>query len=57
MEIKEPLKIDYENDSVESIVEKIEFAIEQHSSFLKVISKEELADYENMNKQRNWSKN
>ena len=57
MEIKDPLKIDYENDSVESIVEKIEFAIEQHSSFLKVISKEELADYERMNKLRKWSKN
>ena len=57
MEIKDPLKIDYKNDSVESIVKKIEFAIEQHSSFLKVISKEELADYEKMNKLRNWSKN
>ena len=57
MEIKEPLEIDYENDSVESIVEKIEFAIEQHSSFLKVVSKEDLEDYEKMNKLRNWSKN
>ena len=42
MEIKQPLKIDYENESFESIIEKIEYAIEQHSSFLKVISKEEL---------------
>jgi preprotein translocase subunit Sss1 len=57
MEIKEPLKIDYENESVESIVEKIEYAIEQHSSFLKVISKEDLAEYEKMNKLRKWSKN
>ena len=36
MEIKEPLNIDYENDSFESIIEKIEYAIEQHSSFLKL---------------------
>ncbi|MFY7936749.1 MAG: lysophospholipid acyltransferase family protein, partial [Flavobacterium sp.] len=34
MEIKPPLEIDYENDSVEKIVEQIEYAIEQHSSFL-----------------------
>ncbi len=39
--IKEPLKIDYENESFEEIIEKIEFAIEQHPSFLKVISVEE----------------
>ena len=57
MEIKEPLKIDYENESVESIVEKIEYAIEQHSSFLRVISKEDLVEYEKMNKLRKWSKN
>jgi hypothetical protein len=57
MEIKEPLQIDYDNESVESIVEKIEFAIEQHSSFLKVVSKEDLLDYEKMNKLRKWSKN
>jgi len=35
--IKEPLEIDYENDSIEQIVEKVEIAIEQHPSFLKVI--------------------
>src|SRR5574343_947201 len=40
MVIKEPLQIDYENDTVEQIVEKIEYAIEQHSSFLKVIPQE-----------------
>ena len=57
MEIKEPLQIDYDNESVETIVEKIEFAIEQHSSFLKVVSKEDLLDYEKMNKLRKWSKN
>ncbi|GIM50409.1 lysophospholipid acyltransferase family protein [Capnocytophaga stomatis] len=36
MVIKSPLQIDYENESVEQIVEKIEMAIEQHESFLKV---------------------
>ena len=30
MNIKSPMKIDYENDSVEKIVEEIELAIEQH---------------------------
>jgi 1-acyl-sn-glycerol-3-phosphate acyltransferase len=35
--IKPPLKIDYENDTIDSIVEKIEYAIEQHPSFLKVV--------------------
>ena len=38
--IKEPLKIDYDNDTIEQIVEKVEFAIEQHPSFLKVIAAE-----------------
>jgi hypothetical protein len=27
---KEPLVIDYENETIEQIVEKIEYAIEQH---------------------------
>ncbi len=36
MIIKEPLNIDYENDSIEEIVEKMGYAIEQHPSFLKV---------------------
>ena len=54
MEIKEPLKIDYQNDSVESIVEKIEFAIEQHPSFLKVVSNEELSDIEKLNTKRKF---
>jgi hypothetical protein len=34
--VKEPLQIDYDHDTIENIVEKIEFAIEQHPSFLKV---------------------
>ena len=54
MEIKQPLEIDYENESFESIIEKIEYAIEQHSSFLKVISKEELEDYEKNNYKRKY---
>ena len=57
MVIKEPLDIDYENESVDSIIEKLEYAIEQHPSFLKVISKQELLAYEEENKQRRWRKN
>ena len=34
--IKKPLAIDYDMESPEKIIEKIEFAIEQHPSFLKV---------------------
>ena len=56
MVIKEPLEIDYENESVESVIEKLEYAIEQHPSFLKVISKEELLAYEEENKERKWRK-
>ncbi len=55
MEIKKPLDIDYDNDSVDVIIEKIEYAIEQHPSFLKVIPTEELKAYENKNKERKWS--
>lgn len=55
MEIKKPLDIDYDNDSVDVIIEKIEYAIEQHHSFLKVIPTEELKAYENKNKERKWS--
>ncbi|GGG08416.1 1-acyl-sn-glycerol-3-phosphate acyltransferase [Dokdonia pacifica] len=53
-EIKEPLKIDYENDTVEMIVEQLEYAIEQHPSFLKVIPLEELEKEEELNKKRQW---
>ncbi|MDR7210535.1 lysophospholipid acyltransferase family protein [Flavobacterium piscis] len=52
--IKEPLDIDYENDSIDEIVEKVEFAIEQHASFLKVIPAEELKAQEELNKLRKW---
>ena len=54
MEVKPPLKIDYDNESVEFIIEKIQFAIEQHPSFLKVIPKDELDSEELLNKKREW---
>ena len=52
--IKEPLVIDYENETIEQIVEKVEYAIEQHPSFLKVIPAEELAEQERLNELRKW---
>jgi 1-acyl-sn-glycerol-3-phosphate acyltransferase len=54
MEIKKPIQIDYDKESIDSIVEKIEYAIEQHPSFLKVLSEKELLDLEKSNKQREW---
>ena len=54
MEIKKPLDIDYENDTVQQIVEKLEYAIEQHPSFLKVIPEDELQKEEDLNKERQW---
>ena len=55
MVIKEPLKIDYENDEISDIVTKIEYAIEQHPSFLKVISTNDYAKQEEeLNKQRKF---
>src|SRR5690606_37827600 len=54
-QIKEPLVIDYDNESVEDIVEKIQYAIEQHPSFLKVIQQEELEALEDLNQKRRWS--
>ncbi len=53
-EIKHPLDIDYDNESIDEIVEKIEYAIEQHPSFLKVIPQEELEAKEALNKKRKW---
>jgi 1-acyl-sn-glycerol-3-phosphate acyltransferase len=52
--IKEPLKIDYEKESIDSIMEKIEYAIEQHPSFLKVIPKEELEAQKELDVTRQW---
>ena len=54
MIIKEPLDFDYENDSVENIMEKIEYAIEQHPSFLKVIPKEEIEAKKKLDITRQW---
>lgn len=53
-QIKEPLIIDYENESIEQIVEKLEYAIEQHQSFLKVIPNEDLKAMEKLNESRKW---
>jgi 1-acyl-sn-glycerol-3-phosphate acyltransferase len=55
MVIKEPLDIDYDNEEVESIIEKIEYAIEQHPSFLKVIPESEIIAHESLNEQRRYS--
>lgn len=55
MVIKEPLAIDYENDSIDDIVEKIEFAIEQHASFLKVVPPEILENEKELNKKRGFN--
>ena len=52
--IKEPLEIDYENDTIDSIVEKLQFAIEQHPSLLNVIPKKELKKEEELNDKRKW---
>lgn len=52
--IKEPLKIDYDNDSIDSIVTQIEYAIEQHKSFSKVIPLKDLKEMEALNKKREW---
>lgn len=51
-EIKEPLKIDYDNESIADIVEKIEYAIEQHPSFLKVLTPEQIQEQEELNELR-----
>jgi 1-acyl-sn-glycerol-3-phosphate acyltransferase len=53
-QIKPPLEIDYENETVEEIVEKLEYSIEQHSSFLKVIPREEIDAVEKLNEERRW---
>ena len=54
MIIKKPLEIDYENESIDSILEKIEYAIEQHPSFLKVIPQEELEAKKKLDVTRQW---
>ena len=55
MVIKKPIEIDYENDTIDEIVKKLEFGIEQHPSFLKVISVEEYKKQEEeLDKQRTF---
>ncbi|UKM66110.1 1-acyl-sn-glycerol-3-phosphate acyltransferase [Flavobacteriaceae bacterium GSB9] len=54
MEIKAPLEIDYDNETTDEIVKKIEYAIEQHPSFLKVIPQKEIEAQEALNKRREW---
>ena len=54
MHIKPPMEIDYENESMDSIIEKIEYAIEQHPSFLKVMSQEDIDEQERLNKTRQY---
>ncbi len=56
MVIKPPLEIDYDNETSDQIIEKLEYAIEQHPSFLKVIPQEELLALEEENKLRKWRK-
>ena len=54
MIIKEPLKIDYENESTENIINKIAHSIEQHKTFLKVIPQNELNREMELNKEREF---
>ena len=54
MVIKKPIEIDYENDKIDKIVEQLEFAIEQHSSFLKVPTEAYLKQKQKRNKQREF---
>jgi hypothetical protein len=54
MEIKPPLEIDFDTETVESLVEKIEFAIEQHPSLLKVIPAEVIEEQAKLDMERRW---
>ena len=54
MNIKKPLEINYEKDSVDSIIEKIQYSIEQHPSLLKVVSEEEIKAQKKINAKREW---
>ena len=54
MIIKDPLEIDYENESVDSILKKIQMAIEQDTSFLKVVSSEEIEAQQKLDVTRQW---
>ena len=54
MVIKAPLEIDYEHDSVDKIVEQLEYAIEQHPSFIKVPTGDYLKQKKERNKKREF---
>ena len=54
MVIKQPLEFNYDEDSVDEIIEKVQYAIEQHPSFLKVISKEEIEAQQRLDIKRKW---
>ena len=41
------MDIDYDKETVDEIVEKIEYAPEQHESFLKVMSLDQLHNWKN----------
>ena len=56
MVIKPPMEIDYDNDSIDQIIEKLEYAIEQHPSFLKVLKPEEITQMEQDNEKRRFRK-
>ena len=54
MEIKKPMDIDNNEETVDDIVKKIEYAIEQHESFLKVMSLDQLKELEKNNIKRRF---
>ena len=58
MVIKKPLEFDYDKDDTKTIIQKIEMAIEQHKSFLKVIPISEYHKSESeLNKKRElWNR-
>jgi 1-acyl-sn-glycerol-3-phosphate acyltransferase len=54
MVIKAPLVINYEKDTIDKIVEQLEYAIEQHPSFIKVPTEEYLKQKTERNKKREF---
>ena len=54
MEIKKPMDIDYDKETVDEIIKKIEYAIEQHESFLKVLSLDQIKELEKNNAKRRF---
>ena len=55
MVIKEPMKIDYENEAVDEIVKRLQIEIEQDPSFLKVTPVEDYKRHEDaLNKKREF---